>query len=112
MRRSQLYALLIARITNEKFIYYGKTRILQRNKRILTELTMSTLTYDTPVSTGYFTNIAKAAWQLVAAVFAIEPTVSQRSNDESLVWLNRLANDCELHSPGLSAELRFMASRG
>lgn len=73
---------------------------------------MSATTYNTFAETGYFANIATAARQLFAAVFAVQPAVSQRNKEESIWWLNRLAQDSELHSPNLAAELRFLASRG
>jgi hypothetical protein len=76
------------------------------------ELQMSATTYNTFAETGYFANIATAARQLFAAVFAVQPAVSQRNKEESIWWLNRLAQDSELHSPNLAAELRFLASRG
>lgn len=72
---------------------------------------MSATTYNTFSDTGYFANIANAARQLMAAVFAVEPVVSQRSKEETIGWLNSLAKDCEVHSPSLSAELRYFASR-
>ena len=73
---------------------------------------MSATTYNTFADTGYFANIANAARQLVAALFAVKPVVSQRNKEDSLWWLNRLAADSELHSPNLAAELRYIASRG
>jgi hypothetical protein len=76
------------------------------------ELQMSATTYNTFAETGYFANIATAARQLFAAVFAVQPVVSQRNKEETIWWLNSLAQDCELHSPSLSAELRYFASRG
>jgi hypothetical protein len=77
------------------------------------ELPMSATTFTQSADTGYFTNVANAVRQLFAAVFAVEqPAVSQRNKEETIWWLNSLANDCERHSPNLSAELRFFASRG
>lgn len=73
---------------------------------------MSATTYTTYAETGYFANIANAARQLFDAMFAVQPAVSQRNKEETIWWLNSLANDCELHSPNLSAELRYFASRG
>lgn len=72
---------------------------------------MSATTYNTNVSNSYFSNIATAARQLIAAVFAVQPSVSQRNKEETIWWLNRMANDCQAHSPSLSAELRHFASR-
>jgi hypothetical protein len=57
---------------------------------------MSATTYNTIAETGYFANIATAARQLFAAVFAVQPVVSQRNKEETIWWLNSLANDCEL----------------
>lgn len=73
---------------------------------------MSATTYNTYAETGYFANIATAARQLFAAVFAVQPVVSQRSKEDTALWLNQLAKDSELHSPNLAAELRYIASRG
>ena len=78
------------------------------------------LTYNDFATPSYASNVAAAVRQLVAALFAVqpqtavaaEPVVSQRNKEETIWWLNRLANDCERHSPNLSAELRFFASRG
>ena len=78
------------------------------------------LTYNDFATPSYASNVAAAARQLVAALFAVKPrpavvadeVVSQRQMEASASWLNRLANDCERHSPNLSAELRYMASRG
>jgi hypothetical protein len=75
------------------------------------ELLMSATTYTTTNDTGYFANVATAVCQLFAAVFAVQPGMSQRNKEDTVSWLNHLANDCERHSPGLSAELRFFASR-
>jgi hypothetical protein len=60
------------------------------------ELLMSATTYNTFAETGYFANIATAARQLFAAVFAVQPVVSQRNTEETIWWLNSLAKDCEL----------------
>ncbi|NVM79552.1 hypothetical protein FHW83_005393 [Duganella sp. SG902] len=73
---------------------------------------MSATTYNTFADNGYFANIANAARQLIAALFAVQPVVSQRNKEETIWWLNRLAADSELHSPNLAAELRYFASRG
>nr|WP_315256093.1 hypothetical protein [uncultured Duganella sp.] len=72
---------------------------------------MSATTYTTVSDLGYFANVATALRQLFSAVFAVQPTVSQRNKEETIWWLNSMANDCELHSPSLSAELRHFASR-
>lgn len=73
---------------------------------------MSATTYTTYAETGYFANIVTAARQLFAAVFAAQPVVSQRSNEDAIWEIKRLAKDSELHSPNLAAELRYMVSRG
>jgi len=78
------------------------------------------LTYTDFATPGYASNVAAAARQLVAALFAVKPrpavvaddVVSPRQKASSAAWLNSMANDCERHSPSLSAELRFLASRG
>ncbi|WP_332855026.1 hypothetical protein [Duganella sp. S19_KUP01_CR8] len=78
------------------------------------------LIYIDLTTTRYASNVVAAARQLIAALFAVKPRpavvadedVSQRQMEASASWLNRLANDCERHSPNLSAELRYMASRG
>lgn len=72
---------------------------------------MSATTYNTVNDNGYFANVTNAVRQLFAAVFAVQPGMSQRNKEETIWWLNRMANECELHSPGLSAELRHFASR-
>jgi hypothetical protein len=76
------------------------------------EFPMSAMTYTTTNDTGYFANVATAVRQLFAAMFAVQPGMSQRNKEETIWWLTRMANDCERHSPSLSAELRFFASRG
>lgn len=73
---------------------------------------MSATTYTTINNNGYFVNVVGAVRQLIAAVFAVKPNMSQRNKEEAVYELNSLANDCERHSPSLSAELRFLASRG
>jgi hypothetical protein len=83
-------------------------------------MSTTNLTYNDFENNGYLSNVATAARQLIAALFAVKasPAVvadevaELRSKEASIYWLNSLANDCERHSPNLSAELRFMASRG
>ncbi|ELX11217.1 hypothetical protein Jab_2c33210 [Janthinobacterium sp. HH01] len=78
------------------------------------------LIYIDLTSTRYASNVAAAARQLIAALFAVKPSpavvaeevVTQRQQESAASWLNSMANDCERHSPNLSAELRYMASRG
>lgn len=81
------------------------------------------LSYNDYATPGYASNVAAAARQLIAALFAVKPQTAaaddevhaplQRNNkEETIWWLNSMANDAERHSPNLSAELRFMASRG
>jgi hypothetical protein len=77
-------------------------------------------TFNEFATPGYASNVIAAVRQLVSALFAVkprtavvaDPVVSQRNKEETIWWLTRLANDCERHSPNLSAELRFFASRG
>jgi hypothetical protein len=89
----------------------------------LKELSMSTsnnLTYTDFATHSYAGNVVAAARQLVAALFAVKPrpavaadeVVSTRQKATSAALLNSMANDWERHSPNLSAELRFLASRG
>jgi len=79
-------------------------------------MSTSKLTYTEFADTGYLSNVATAARQLLAALLAVKPrsaaveTVVEQP--VSTAWLHSLAQDCERHSPNLSAELRFMASRG
>jgi hypothetical protein len=83
-------------------------------------MSTTNLTYNDFANNGYLSNVAAAARQLMAAVFAVKasPAVvadevdAQLSKEASISWLNSLANDCDRHSPNLSAELRFLASRG
>ncbi|MQA22905.1 hypothetical protein [Rugamonas rivuli] len=78
------------------------------------------LIYIDLTSTRYASNVAAAARQLIAALFAVKPrpavvaeeVVTPRQQESAASWLNSMANDCERHSPNLSAELRYMASRG
>ena len=79
------------------------------------------LSYNDYATPSYASNVGAAARQLIAALFAVKPqtvavadqVVSQRNNkEETIWWLTSMANDAERHSPNLSAELRFMASRG
>ena len=76
------------------------------------ELPMSALTYTNTATTGYFTNIANAARQLIAAVFAVQPAVAQCNKEDTASELRQMAKDCESHSPSLAAELRVIAFRG
>ncbi|MFA9215828.1 MAG: hypothetical protein ACEQSK_01870 [Sphingomonadaceae bacterium] len=75
-----------------------------------------TLSYHDYNSTSYTSNVIAAARALLQALFAVQPrqaaVVEQCSLEESRSLLTRLADDYERHSPNLSAELRFMASRG
>jgi hypothetical protein len=86
------------------------------------ELQMSAsnnLSYNDFATPSYASNVAAAVRQLVAALFAVkphtaaaaEPVVSQRNKEETIWWLTRMANDCETHSPNLSAELRYFVAR-
>jgi hypothetical protein len=74
------------------------------------------LSYHEYETTSYVANVATAARGLLKALFAVQPrqevVVSERSKARSLALMQRLAADYERHSPALSAELRFMASRG
>lgn len=80
----------------------------------------NSLSYHDYDHTSYTSNVATAALGLLKALFAVQPrpaaadgaVVSQRSKEDSRTLLSRMADDYERHSPNLSAELRFMASRG
>ncbi|NRR32046.1 hypothetical protein HSX11_17875 [Oxalobacteraceae bacterium] len=64
---------------------------------------------------SYLSNIVKAIGGLLAAVFAVQPVTAatpQADLSVSHAYLSRMANDYEHIAPNLSAELRFMASRG
>lgn len=82
--------------------------------------TNNTLSYQDYDQTSYTSNVAAAARGLLKALFAVQPrpaaaadaVVSQRSKESTRSLLARMADDYERHSPNLSAELRFMASRG
>ncbi len=80
-------------------------------------MSTSKLTYTEFATAGYLSNVAAAARQLLAALLAVKPraaapAVTVIEQPVSRSWLHALAEDCERHSPNLSAELRFMASRG
>lgn len=74
------------------------------------------LSYNNYAAGGYASNVAQAARGLLAALFAVKPRAEvqameeQRHNDST--YLSRMADDYEHIVPNLSAELRFMASRG
>ncbi len=78
------------------------------------------LSYHDYDNTSYTSNVAAAARGLLQALFAVQPraaaadgaVVSRRNKQDSRTLLLRSADDYERHSPNLSAELRFMASRG
>ena len=67
---------------------------------------------------NYASDVAMAVRQMFAALFgktpavAADEVVAERSANETIWWLSSTANDVEAHSPNLSAELRYVASRG
>jgi hypothetical protein len=83
---------------------------------------MSTATYSQPQS--YFVDVSNAARAFAAALFAArerqfvaqevtaKPAVSPRAKEKSRLKLFSLAREYEEVAPSLSAELRFLASRG
>lgn len=73
------------------------------------------LSYNDHAAGGYASNVAQAARGLLAALFAVKPrevqaVEAQRQGEAT--YLSRMADDYEHIAPNLSAELRFMASRG
>ena len=74
------------------------------------------LSYHEYETTSYAANVAAAARGLLKALFAVKPqqevVVTERSKERSRSLMQRLAADYERHSPSLSAELRYLASRG
>lgn len=80
----------------------------------------SNLTYHDDTGTGYAGNVASAARALLAALFAVRPEAAaqaaeaeaRRASAATSTYLARMADDYEHIAPNLSAELRFMASRG
>ena len=83
---------------------------------------MSTATYYQPQN--YFTDVSNAARAFFAALFAAQerqfvaqqvatqPAVSPRVKEHSCRKLFAMADQYEAYAPNLSAELRFLASRG
>ncbi|MES2074859.1 MULTISPECIES: hypothetical protein [Rugamonas] len=80
----------------------------------------NTFDYNDFAHGGYVSNVLSAARSLLAALFAVNPRataadealVSQSNKDSTCTYLSRMADDYEHIAPNLSAELRFMASRG
>lgn len=78
------------------------------------------LSYNDYTTGGYASNVATAARGLLAALFAVRPhkaskaeaMAAQRQSEATTTYLSRMADDYEHIAPNLSAELRFMASRG
>lgn len=76
-----------------------------------------TFSFDQAGSHGYLDNLGRAARALLAALFAVQPRSAasqnaERERAETASYLSRMANQYEHVAPNLSAELRFMASRG
>ena len=74
---------------------------------------MSTLAINSSASLedGYLKNVGRAARALLAALLAV-PLRRADSEARSRRQLQLLANSYEALTPNLSAELRFLASRG
>ncbi|HJU99703.1 MAG TPA: hypothetical protein VJ752_04060 [Burkholderiaceae bacterium] len=74
------------------------------------------LSYNDYAAGGYASNVAHAARGLLAALFAVKPRAEVQALEaqryEEATYLSRMADDYEHIAPNLSAELRFMASRG
>lgn len=73
------------------------------------------LSYNDHAAGGYASNVAQAARGLLAALFAVKPRAVQAveaQRHSEATYLSRMADDYEHIAPNLSAELRFMASRG
>ncbi|HEU4845413.1 MAG TPA: hypothetical protein VFT05_14195 [Burkholderiaceae bacterium] len=74
------------------------------------------LSYNDDAVGGYASNVAQAARGLLAALFAVKPHPAEQAEQaqrySEATYLSRMADDYEHIAPNLSAELRFMASRG
>ena len=78
---------------------------------------MSTLTAASPVQTtsGYLSNVGRAAHALVYALFAVTPrtaTAESRVMARDLCHLYGIADHCDSTLPNLAQELRMIAARG
>jgi hypothetical protein len=78
---------------------------------------MSTLTATSPVQTtsGYLSNVSRAAWALVHALFAVTPrasTAGNRVTARDLCHLYDIADRCDSTLPNLAQELRMIGARG
>lgn len=83
---------------------------------------MSPATYTRPKN--YFADVSNAARAFAAALFAAQerqfvvqevvatPAVTPRAKEKSRLKLFSLAKQCDDIAPSLSAELRYLASRG
>lgn len=77
---------------------------------------MSTLTATSPVqaTSGYASNLGRAACALVYALFAVAPrasTAGSRVTTRDLRRLYGMANRCDSVMPNLAQELRMIAAR-
>jgi hypothetical protein len=112
-------------ITNGKFIYSRSLSILRSNiTGSIKRSTMFTPTYTSaPEQTlrQQFANLRRALGDFANALHAaqgreFDPVSSvapvARSRQQGLTELLSLANQHQQHSPGLSTELRSIASRG
>ncbi|WP_295997956.1 hypothetical protein [Rugamonas sp.] len=63
---------------------------------------------EAAVATSYTSNVVNAARGLMAALFAVK---QEAANDQTALYLTRMADDYEHITPNLSAELRVIAAR-
>lgn len=68
--------------------------------------TTTNLNYST---IDHSSNVVTALRKLFSSLFAAAP--QQNKENETIWWLNSMANDADSHSPNLSAELRYIAAR-
>ncbi|MGV7210930.1 hypothetical protein ACLB1G_24110 [Oxalobacteraceae bacterium A2-2] len=66
-------------------------------------------------SNNYAGNVARAARNLLAAVFAVQPKqaaeVSAKEKAATRSFLQRMAADYVSHAPSMAAELQYLANR-
>lgn len=110
------YVFLMAAITNQKFCYGSQAPILQRNKsQFSPENDMSAATITQAHSKGLRQQISALVENLrdfATGLFAAHGGWLAPATKESRADLTALAASAEAHSPNLSIELRYIASRG
>lgn len=75
----------------------------------------NTFDYESFAGSAYLGNVFSAIGNLLSALFSGKPAVASAPKADTSVsnsYLARMADDYEHIAPNLSAELRFMASRG